>query len=741
MAANNYGTYYLNGEEIFDDLGWGSGHYAEYWNEEVKFNSSILKEGKNVLASVVRETGQTQWFDEELVSVTPKSSAWGFQPDYSTLKLEVLPVYAFEIVTPIEDKAVSEDEACCDQEWTYKFEIWLYNRGNIEDTYEISVELNDTTNFSIIDFDSIIHANFEEEVTIGLNISLNSSITKYSIGEFNITVISKNSTTNIQKETTIYARLYIPQDVLAPATYAVSPELVNNTTFEINWHVQDWYRNNLEFGDDTKYVIIQYSTDNGTDGNTWTEWEIWGNFTSDTNSTLFTGANGDYQYRFRSIGGDDDGNIENKEDKIDNVTFVDLNPPDINIKKITTSSGIDIENNATNTKSIEIFWDAEDNNELIVGYNLYYKYVEHKFYDNSMNNLTLLDYFHTSENNTWIQESVGFTQKTTTFYAENDGYYQFKIVAQDLAGNKGFDVTNVILIDTLGPNITISGIPNLTDAENIILNIENLEDVTNFTIFYKLNKEGENNANLEWQEHGKYGPENLPIEIPVEKEYEYQFRIMAFDSVGNYGEDIANTLIDRDKPSKVRDLQISQGKTIVNSTTDVLISFVSSQSQDLVEYRIYRSEAANSTGELLVEIPFGEQYLSYKDSNVKMGKIYHYSVVAVDRMNFESEQEKGFLDLTIEEKVEIKEDDEDSNLLVILIGIGIIGGTAAVITFIGRKSTEEIIQVMGEVSENVEENINEEEFSEIDGELVCNACGSMFSPIENSCPSCGTSKE
>jgi len=45
MAANNYGTYYLNGEEIFDDMGWGQGHYAQYWNEEVKFNSSLLRVG------------------------------------------------------------------------------------------------------------------------------------------------------------------------------------------------------------------------------------------------------------------------------------------------------------------------------------------------------------------------------------------------------------------------------------------------------------------------------------------------------------------------------------------------------------------------------------------------------------------------------------------------------------------------------------------------------------------------
>ena len=59
MAANNYGTYYLNGQEIFNDMGWGQGHTARYWNEEIKFNTSLLNEGKNVLASVVRETGNT----------------------------------------------------------------------------------------------------------------------------------------------------------------------------------------------------------------------------------------------------------------------------------------------------------------------------------------------------------------------------------------------------------------------------------------------------------------------------------------------------------------------------------------------------------------------------------------------------------------------------------------------------------------------------------------------------------
>ena len=101
------------------------------------------------------------------------------------------------------------------------------------------------------------------------------------------------------------------------------------------------------------------------------------------------------------------------------------------------------------------------------------------------------------------------------------------------------DRTNTILIDTQGPNTTISNIPALTDSENILLNLETLDDITNFTVFYKLNKEGENNANLEWQEYGMYNIDNLPIEIPVQNKYEYQFKVLSFDAVGNHGEDIA----------------------------------------------------------------------------------------------------------------------------------------------------------------------------------------------------------
>mgnify|MGYP003327217476 FL=1 len=106
-------------------------------------------------------------------------------------------------------------------------------------------------------------------------------------------------------------------------------------------------------------------------------------------------------------------------------------------------------------------------------------------------------------------------------------------------------------------------------------------------------------------------------------------------------------------------------------------------------------------------------------------------------MNFESEQEKGYLDLTIEKETIVDEEDEETNILTVIIGLGIIGITATIIAFVGRKSSEEIAQVIGELSGDIKDEI----FTEVDGELICNACGAMFSPSETSCPACGILKE
>jgi hypothetical protein len=716
MAANNYGTYYLNGEEIFDDLGWGSGHYAQYWNEEIKFNASLLKEGKNVLASVVRETGQTQWFDEELVSVTPKSSAWGFQPEYIALKLEVLPVYAFELVTPIEEKAVSEDEACCEQDWTYNFEIWAYNRGNIEDSYEINITLNDTVNFSIIDYDSIIHAGFGEEVTIYLTIALTATVTEFSVGEFNISVTSMNSTEEISLWTVVKARMYIISDILSPGTYAESDPLVNNSSFEIRWFVEDWYKNDEIMGNDTKYFIIEYKDDNGTNGETWGEWNMWQNFSSEQNSAIFTGGLDGYRYRFRSIGGDDEGLVENKEDKYDTQTIVDLSAPYANIELRVTG-------NITNLDYIEFEWTATHPN--ITGYEAQYR----------LNN----------QNWTTIEDNT--LAKWTGFNILIDGEYEFRVISSDEAGNKGIsEISRKIIVDTIAPNTNIQEIQKLTDADEIEINVDNLDDTVNLTFYYSVVRENQEITPIAWEKYGEYVVSDLPISVPLNNQFHYYFRIVAYDLAGNckgysgdmkcddgFNESYQDIIVDRDAPQKIRNLEIKDTKP-VNGTTDIVISFMSSQSQDLSGYRIYRSTDENETGTVIGSLDAGDLYLSHRDSKVDLGYKYYYSVVAVDRMNFESEPETRFIVLEAEEPATVIEEDSESSNNPLFIGMGVIGVIAlggAGFYFLSNKAGNEIITGIGEASPS--------NFTEMDGEFLCGACGSMFEMTDDkTCPSCGT---
>ena len=709
MAANNYGTYYLNGEEIFNDLGWGSGHYAEYWNEEIKFNSSLLKVGKNVLASVVRETGNTQWFDEELVSVTPKSSAWGFQPDYLSLKLEVLPVYAFELIAPIEEKAVSEEEACCEQDWTYKFEIWLYNRGNIEDSYEINVTLNDTVNFAIVDYDSLIHAEFDEEVTINLIIALNPSVTEFSVGELNISVTSMNSTEEMSLWTMVKARMYIIPDTLPPGTYAESDPLINNSSFEIRWFVEDWYKNDEVMGNDTKYFIIEYKDDNGTNGETWGEWNVWQNFSSEQSSAIFTDGLDGYRYRFRSVGGDNEGLVENKEDKYDTQIIVDLSAPYANIE-------LRITGNVTNLDYIEFEWTA--NHPNITGYEVQYR----------LNN----------QNWTTIEENT--LAKWTGFNVPIDGEYDFRVITSDEAGNKGIsEISRKILVDTIAPNTNIQEIQKLTDAEEIEINIDTLEDTVNLTLYYSVVRENQEITPIAWDKYGEYVASDLPISVSLNNQFHYYFKIVAYDLAGNHliNESYQDIIVDRDAPQKIRNLEIKDTKEGENGTTDIVVSFMSSQSQDLSGYRIYRSTDENETGTVIGTKEAGELYLSYRDSRVDMGYKYYYSVVAVDRMNFESEPETLFIVLEAEEPATVIEEDSESSNNPLFIGMGVIGVIAlggAGFYFLSNKAGNEIITGIGEASPS--------NFTEMDGEFLCGACGSMFEMTDDkTCPSCGTVDE
>ena len=233
--------------------------------------------------------------------------------------------------------------------------------------------------------------------------------------------------------------------------------------------------------------------------------------------------------------------------------------------------------------------------------------------------------------------------------------------------------------------------------------------------------------------------------MPVEEPFHYYFKADIYDLANNhiFNESYEDIIVDREPPMKIRQLEISislftSESKIENGTTDVIVSFMSSQSQDLEGYRIYRSINQSEKGDLIENIQSESLYLSYTDLSVELGAVYYYTVVAIDRMGFESENETGFIDLTIEEEAVNQDDSEEAGFsefigpgILVILAVSAIG---AGYYFIGQRAAEEAISAVEVVSEGAVTS----NFTEVDGEFLCGSCGSMFEMNdEKSCPSCG----
>ncbi len=107
-------------------------------------------------------------------------------------------------------------------------------------------------------------------------------------------------------------------------------------------------------------------------------------------------------------------------------------------------------------------------------------------------------------------------------------------------------------------------------------------------------------------------------------------------------------------------------------------------------------------------------------------------------MGFESEAEVGFINLVIEEKPVVKDDEDEGQGIAGYVGAGLLVLLAASVLgggyyFFGMSSPRNVITAVSEVVEEGTSN-----FTEVDGELLCGACGAMFELTdERSCPSCG----
>ena len=197
IAHDNYYRAYLNGHLIRDCFsGWGCYGNGEYWEETININNSWLKEGENLFAIAARDNTQgwggggggsdgRQWLDSELEIANLRSKLWNFEEIYTELIVSVNETYEYEILTPIITKELEDTEP-------YEFTVWILNRGNVEDVYNVTISLNDTENFNIISFNQQVKVPYGTDGNVELIISLNENADEFDLAEVNITIISLN---------------------------------------------------------------------------------------------------------------------------------------------------------------------------------------------------------------------------------------------------------------------------------------------------------------------------------------------------------------------------------------------------------------------------------------------------------------------------------------------------------------------------------------------------------------------
>ena len=194
--------------------------------------------------------------------------------------MEVLPSYKFELQAPGSNKELDAGEL-------YTWEIWVHNLGNIVDTYDLQVSLNDTTNFTLLNWTTSLSVGVSETGSMSINISLAADIIEGARGGLNVTAVSRDATDVLEQWVNLTVRLYVPPDYLPPQVFVLNETglMVNSSSFPIGWYVADWYKEEEQFGNDTVEVVINYRWHDG-DGN-WTDWTELGTFAVELETVQF----------------------------------------------------------------------------------------------------------------------------------------------------------------------------------------------------------------------------------------------------------------------------------------------------------------------------------------------------------------------------------------------------------------------------------------------------------------------
>ena len=797
-ATNSQGTHYLNGRELFNET---YSHGARYWGRIQDFDVSYLRNGSNVIATEVRNTGPmddgTQWFDQQLLGLISQPATWGFQLPRLNLNVSINPCFDFAAIAGITNKEIPRGE-------NYTFRPRIDNRGNVAETYDIIVTIDGDTEYFIFDENyttSLIVAAFSSLPAM-VNVTALPSAPDEAVVEFNFTVTSRER--GVVDSTGFTARIYVPPNVLPPRTHMTAPALVNETWFMVAWDVDADY---LE--DDTVNYTIFYEEDGGTGD--WSARMLWDVFTN--LSAHFHGQDG-WSYRFACEGTDDADNRENKLGRTDAETLVDLTAPVTWLNLLNTGT-------LTNATQLELGWGSDDTD--IVAYELQVR----KFFGGLPTS--------------WIGYDFQVIEDRTDFNIPGDGIYEFRMVATDLAGNRLPPAPQLtVVVDTTAPTAQLAEQPSITSADDITLALDDIDtDVAQYRVYYAVDSITSPSPTFPaWQSAGGALASDETVDIDLLNGMIYYFRALPTDEAGNsayrgrltftyvgdgtpgqlvqlplpvvedsFGAEIeiegdftielgtsptlllgsqcyldarAGTLlfgngstgyqpavgevieiawegydlavvVDRSVPAKPSNGLFSvRADEATGLDRYVTLSFSASTSDDIVAYRIYRSTNESETGILIATLPAGDDLsFSYEDAPTQL-QPYWYHVMSEDAVGHLSPAATVAIDLTpVENTASITSEAEDSIMpmiaaLAVVLVMVLVGGVYAWRNPAFRDGL--LASFRGKADEAdlppvvAAAEPTADLFRIIGVELMCNGCGRLFTPPgeeETYCPGCG----
>ncbi len=314
VATNNYGDHYINGIYVFGDIDGGGGHGAEYWNEEFQVYINYLNEGPNVIASIVSNPTNTQWFDQEIMMTFPQANLWKYKTQTTNI-----PLYldATAPTSRVLEEGFYRNSSTFEVKWRS-----ISDFEDLEGYYIYYLEKNGS-NLG----EWTLHGFYEKE---SLNFTGEGGLT------YRFKSIAVDSNGNIEYKGTYDTEMRIDLELPKSTLWIVEGDL-QYTNFEgvtLQWKANDTV--------DIQAYLIEYKiVGNDT-------WNDFGAFTSP--GEYWFSPEGDAQYEIRSRTIDYAGNKELKVISDVTITFDRMRPELVlnSVDKLTGSSELIISIKSTN---------------------------------------------------------------------------------------------------------------------------------------------------------------------------------------------------------------------------------------------------------------------------------------------------------------------------------------------------------------------------------------------------------